>query len=404
LTSSQLQHKDAVQKNYLTNTKRSQIFMNTQAFTLKNGNVEINVTGNDDNHIITFDVNVTSAEHDKPVIDMDKYESAITHHATIKAALAKINSVTIGEPDLNKDGHVGFKAQTNNPADYATAVETLRGLQLLSNKDIPHASAASEERAGPTLLEVIGVEFEKHPEDAPDVAPSIRQENSQTSLFSQRLVRAEAAAETRKTLKVWKLDENIGGMNASVFPLKKSDLTGKEEDVDNALIAVRITPGVDTLDARTETFRNTNEIEKRLLHRHLVLRTGEVYLGTDPTGHRDTGVIIINAGKYPVESLNLVNQTLEAVQQDQAILRLKLGNRHRGMEHRHRSQAGSAQDASTDPIEYALTHGLKAAISTGLLSSNGSVRELEEWVKQVAAEVRVANVDRGEPKRAGGRG
>ncbi len=195
--------------------------MNTQAFTLKNGNVEINVTGNDDTHVINFDVNVTSAEHDKPVIDMDKYESAITHHATIKAALSKINSATISEADLSKDAHVSFKAQFNNPADYAKALETLRGLQLLSNKDIPHASAATEERTGPTLLEVIGVEFESHPQDAPDVAPAIRPENSQTSNFKQRLVRAEAIAETRQTLKVWKLDENMGGMNASVFPLKK---------------------------------------------------------------------------------------------------------------------------------------------------------------------------------------
>lgn len=378
--------------------------MNTQAFTLKNGNVEINVLGNDDTHIIRFDVNVTSSEHEKPVIDMDKYESAITHHATIKAALAKINSVTIGEPDLNKDGHVGFKAQTNSPADYATAVETLRSLKLLSNKDIPHASAASEERAGPTLLEVIGVEFEKHPEDAPDVAPTIRKENSQTSTFKQRLQRAEAMAESRRTLKVWKLDEHIGGMNASVFPLKKSDLTGREEDVDNALIAVRITPGVDTLDARTETFRNTNEIEKRLMHRHLVLKTGEVYLGNDPTGHHDTGVIIINAGKEPVEALGLVNQTLESVQEDQAVLKLKLGTRHRGEDHRHRRTTGSAQDTSADPIEVTLANGLKSAISSGMLTANASPRELESWIKQLAAEVRIANVDRGEPKRAGGRG
>ncbi len=377
--------------------------MNTQAFTLKNGNVEINITGNDDTHIIGFDVNVTSAAHDKPVIDMDKYESATTHHTTIKAALSKINSASIGEPDLTKEGHVGFKAQFNNPADYATAIDTLRGMQLLSNKDIPHASAASEERTGPTLLEVIGVEFEAHPQDAPDVAPSIRQENSQTSNFKQRLVRAEAAAETRHTLKVWKLDENMGGMNATVFPLKKSDLTGKEEDGGNSLIAVRITPGVDTLDARTETFRNTNEIEKRLMHRHLVLKTGEVYLGTDPAGHRDTGVIIINAGNDPVEALKLVNRTLQSVQEDQAVLKLKLGNRHRGEDHRHRRPSGSAHDASVDPIELALTNAIKGAISSDILTVNVSPRELQGWLKQLTAEIRIADIDN-EPKRAGGRG
>jgi hypothetical protein len=167
---------------------------------------------------------------------------------------------------------------------------------------------------------------------------------------------------------------------------------------------VRITPGVDTLDARTETFRNTNEIEKRLMHRHLVLKTGEVYLGTDPTGHRDTGVIIINAGREPVEALAVVNQTLEGIQEDHAVLKMKLGTRHRGEDHRHRRTTGSAQGNTVDPIERALTHGLQTAISTGLLTANASARELESWVKQVAAEIRIGELGKDEPKRAGGRG
>jgi hypothetical protein len=337
--------------------------MTPQEFELHDGSLTVKVNGN--GKTITLDFDITDSSHASPVIDMAKFDIARGHALSIRDAILALSpnaTVSDIENALKKNSHLEMSI-TLDEAHYRDAILAIRTLIT--------ASARSAE----AWLEPAGG-YDIPTEDVPQSPRNIS--------FMQRLRKDARRTLDRGILKDWALDDLEVGMSGSVFVTDKSLVTGREEDGDNKLIAVKIIPGSDTKDARRETHHFTQQIENRLMARGLHVRSSEVYLGSDPSGKQDTGVILLHTGADIVNDLERVSGVMDVFQQDHHVFRQKLGSRHRGEDHRHRSVR------KPGPMETELKASLREAIASGLLKLNGTPHALQDWVEETAKKLQAA--------------
>lgn len=317
--------------------------MDRQEFTLQAGGLTGKVTGNEEGRFITISFAVDGAE--KPVASHE--EALLQRNAIKEKILAVAPDCTIDEPTVNDKGKVGLVVSFKHSADYSAVLDMLPMLEL------------------PAL----------RPADMP--GPVVQDEKNGPQTFLQRLMQAEVSSNIADSSRIWKLSGETSGISAIVFPTQKSSLTGDPQDRETNLIAIRITPGIDTTDARNEIYRITSEIENRLKGR-LPVQSSMIYLGTKSDGHSDTGVIILNAGPDAEENLKRVNQVLYSLQAEYDVFNSKLGT----------GRARLLPREQPDPIEAAINQHLKDAVDSGLLGLSGAPRQLNEWTQKLVAEIR----------------
>lgn len=377
--------------------------MDKQEFNLSDGVVTATVTADSGNKRLTIRFDVRDGNEPKPVLDMDKYRNAVAHQTALRTLLQNIsNDADVDMPSMDNSGHIIMSATFAQPAEVEQAVALLRAHIL--QPPAFHAQDAAENQPSP--LETLGEQFRTHPQDIPDVAPDILiDEASTTHNYLLRILNAENKAEQDHSLTVWKLNNTASGMNAAVFPTDTSAISGKSFAQDTPkLVAIRITPGIDSNDARTTLYNNTREIERRLLTRGVLLTSAEVYRGEDNSGHHDTGVILVKAEKNIQDSLDRINAVISSVRQDQDVIAMKYGSRFRGADHHHRSKVTTiALRPAPDSLEATLESNIRSAASAGVIKITGTPEEVDAWVKSMAAELRYGQHRPGRPGTGGGR-
>jgi hypothetical protein len=212
--------------------------------------------------------------------------------------------------------------------------------------------------------------------------------------FLAQLQKERDQASQRQSLRHWKLENELSGITADVFPASDAVLTGMrgEEPDGKKWVAVRLTPGSDTLDPRTEIARLTHEVEKKLIAKQLSIKIARAYHGADGNGRHDCGVILVQAGSKPLETTAAVNEALEYIQDNLDVLKAKLG-RGRGEDHRHRRTVPQEPDAT----ELELLSRMRAAAASGLITLNDQGDGLKKWAKDTAEAMRDAAREQGNP-------
>jgi|GEM_PF-5768422 len=340
--------------------------MDTQEFTLHDGTVSVKVKGNGNNIALDFDI--TDVDHAKPVINAAKFEHATLLSDTIRRAWAVIANREIPEATLEKMGSHLHLSASFEPTQMVDAMAAVRGT-ITNRKPVekpPATTPPPELSAGDDDLHT----FTAPRERVPDLTG--------TRDFLLRLQSAETEARGRQSLRRWVLENQLYGITSNVFPIDASVFTGKvsdEEMGEKQLVAIRITPGKDTIDARAEITRLTTEVRRVLLTRNLNIRLTETFLGTRGDGSGDSGVILVDTGTNPVDTVAKVNNALEYVQEHLDVLKAKLGS-GRGEDHRQRRD-----NTEQDPAEATLLARLREAEQAGVLKMTGTNTDIGHWVK-----------------------